>query len=226
MLADARPKVFLVAMSDTHGMHRTMNTRNVVDSGCDLRNNTILVHSGDASGTLEQTRDFNLWMDEDPVLHEIPKERKFVVYGNHDNWFSTLFRHSAGCNFTLLVNSGRTLDFQGRALSIFGTTYHIPEESSWDSIFGSCNDVDILVTHAPISPHHRLNDPALWPPFTKMLPPAHLPRRIHISGHAHERYFVKNSESLLVTWVGASVNVAPDEPLLQPLVIPLHFLKN
>ena len=106
MAASALDHGFMLAMSDTHGLHRTMQVSKVAQDNGLTPENTIVVHSGfyslsnlcflflDANlenmlyflGDInvwpnnDHTLDFNNWIAEDPFLRTIPKEHKFVVF--------------------------------------------------------------------------------------------------------------------------------------------------
>ncbi|KAH3758103.1 hypothetical protein Pelo_10044 [Pelomyxa schiedti] len=212
--------MFVVALSDTHGRHREVNTKLAAES-CNPEN-CIVVHSGDMVQWphFNQVIDFNVWMGSDPFMGSIPRQRKFVVLGNHDN-VARYLPSDSELNFTLLRNTGCAVPFPGgRQLTIFGTTFQEPDEE-WTSVLAACPTVDILVSHSPPN-HDRRNDKHLRHAFRAMHPAENLERRLSISGHAHERYFHRESTSRPVVYIGASLSTSSG-PLRDPLILPLSW---
>ena len=69
----------------------------------------------------------------------------------------------------------------------------------------------------------RLADLDLGRTVVRLNAPASLTRRIHVSGHAHERYFCRDSHSLPITWVGAALHRGANSALRDPLLVTLHY---
>ena len=153
------PTLRVVAISDTHGMHASLN----VPPG------DILVHGGDFTrfGSQTDAIDFNIWLGTLPHLH------KFVVFGNHE--VNAPWRDQAAeilTNATLLCNSsaslerlksshGREIHSDGatsssqRPLCIWGTDFYWPVVAEEGRCFFEPPyahipaGIDLLLTHCP-----------------------------------------------------------------------------
>lgn len=96
--------VRVVLVSDTHGMHRTL----------DMPDGDILIHGGDFTrfGKREDAVDFNLWLGDLPYAH------RFVVLGNHEataEWREDVAEILS--NAVLLCDSGVSVPLPATAAS-------------------------------------------------------------------------------------------------------------
>ncbi len=190
----------IVAISDTHGMHRKFK----------IPDGDLFIHAGDFTniGELDQVKDFNDW------LGELPHTHKVVIAGNHDLSLARApeLTEPMLTNCTYLKDSGITLppmekfDDGGGYYSdikIWGSPYtpffhsdfwvfhhkwSMLRKQHWAQI---PEDLDILITHGPpyrildqtmegdCAGDHELVD-SLW---NLQEPP-----RYHLFGHIHESY--------------------------------------
>ncbi|KAH3756673.1 hypothetical protein Pelo_11528 [Pelomyxa schiedti] len=217
----------LVCISDTHNKHQTVSFSHLPPPD----DSTFVLHAGDFCkwpNTQEQVVEFNDWMGNEPYLSLIPRERKLVVVGNHDHhplvpWRAP-WRAVKDFNFTLLDNRSVFFDVPdlpegANRVHFFGTSYHKPILSSWQSIIPS--DCDILITHAPCRFGDRLADDELCQAVARLGRPHTLPFRVCLSGHAHERHFLEQTPCVpggeLHWWIGAAMGHHPP-----PLVVVTH----
>jgi Icc-related predicted phosphoesterase len=216
-----RPLV-LVALSDTHGMHRSM--AHPVPEG------DILVHAGDfcGRGLAEEVRDFAAWMG------SLPHREKLVVPGNHDGPVEedeAAFREVfAAHGVRLLV--GEAVEVAG--LRFFGAPYtptffdwHFMRDrgpairAEWARI---PDDAEVVVTHGPAYGHGDLA------PGSRGGPPRHvgclelLDRlravrpRLHVFGHIHAGYGATASDELEgTTFLNAAICTESYRPVNRPL---------
>lgn len=211
----------IVAISDTHGMHRDI----IVPEG------DLLIVAGDITGrdSLEEIYDFNDW------LYELPFNYKTVVGGNHDGCIE-----KAGCELSsiylsdaiYLENNFCTIEHKGKKYKIWGSPFtprfldwHFMEDRGekiskiWQQI---PEDTDILVTHGPA-----------WGILDEVRPAwkrghlgcEELAKRIkelknlkyHIFGHIHDGY--GNKKEGKTTFVNCSICTEDYEPINKPTVI-------
>jgi hypothetical protein len=210
-------------MSDTHTMHESIPFDKVV-AQCDPAR-TVILHSGDWTSwpNWRVTAAFNTWMaGGNAFLAAVPRERKIACPGNHDDGWEKCFPRvdgrppsgaAAALSFVLLANASTVVRIgDDVVLNVHGTTYARP---AVDSIPADC---DILLTHAPARRIDRLHDPSIAAAVASLPPPPHLRRRVHVSGHAHERHFVEEAEQLHTTFIGAALARSSSSPLRSPII--------
>lgn len=137
----------IVALSDTHGLHRQVE---VPDGDC-------LIFAGDACnyGTLTELADFGAWW------RALPHRHKVFVAGNHDWPFQRSLNAAVDClgpKTHYLCDDGVTID----GWTIYGSpwqpefcgwAFNLPRDgwelkAKWERI---PQNIDILVTHGPPS---------------------------------------------------------------------------
>eukprot|EP01105_Mastigella_eilhardi_P019467 TRINITY_DN4582_c0_g1_i3.p1 TRINITY_DN4582_c0_g1~~TRINITY_DN4582_c0_g1_i3.p1 ORF type:complete len:244 (+),score=69.39 TRINITY_DN4582_c0_g1_i3:41-733(+) len=215
----------LVCLSDTHGLHRTIKTEQLLERLRDERRDLdqlVVLHSGDFNQwpTAAATEDFNKWMAEDPLLRLVPKQRKIVIQGNHDIISKvTAVVKRENMNFTLLLNESCTVTVGGREITVLGCMFNENGVFSWEQVLGKCPDCDILLTHSPCN-GDRLEDKALHHALRGLTKPKHLQWRVHVSGHAHERHYVSRDDAHNFIWVGAALHQGHNKPLVDPVLLP------
>ena len=157
-LATCRP-LRVVAISDTHGMHRTLK----------IPNGDVLLHGGDFTsfGKREDVLDFNEW------LGTLPHPHKLVVLGNHEanaDWVDTasalltnatllneseaVIRRPGDFGPKELCDPGESADGPGRSFRVFGTSFYWPVETGSTCYFTPPYaripaGIDVLLTHGP-----------------------------------------------------------------------------
>lgn len=203
----------IVAMSDTHGMHRQVK----VPEG------DVLIHAGDLTGHGQtyQYIDFFEWMSSQPHKYKI------LVAGNHD-W---AFHDEKFCKYSL-IEQYDIIYLQDEWLEIDGIKFH---GSPWQPEF--CNwafnlprgerlaekwamipeDTDVLITHGPpcgccdlTAGMLRVGCVDLYNRIREVEP------RYHICGHIHEGY--GRTDSGPTSIINASVCTAKYEPTNEPVV--------
>src|SRR6267142_2675494 len=190
----------IVALSDTHGMHRKFK----------IPDGDLFIHAGDFTnvGELEQVKDFNDWLGELPHLHKV------VIAGNHDLSLERApeITEKMLTNCTYLRDSGITLppmekhnDAGGyySDIKIWGSPYtpyfmsdfwvfhkrrYNALKEHWKQI---PEGLDILITHGP--PNRVLDqtiegDYAGDQALLEKLYQLEEPPRYHLFGHIHEGY--------------------------------------
>ncbi|KAI6785441.1 putative rhamnogalacturonate lyase C [Emericellopsis cladophorae] len=183
----ARPKIRVVAISDTH------------DQFVHIPPGDILVHAGDLTneGTVRDIQKQIDWLKRQP--HAV----KVVVAGNHDSWFDPKSRRDedvkSGAQVDLdgvvyLESQITVQEIRGRKVHIFGVPdipnigppefafQYQPDEHPWLSKIPP--ETDILITHSPPKHHHdlALGDTNLLRELYRVRP------RLHIFGHVHFGY--------------------------------------
>ncbi|QDG49190.1 metallophosphoesterase [Persicimonas caeni] len=200
----------LVAISDTHGRHRSV----------DVPDGDILVHAGDFSsfGSEDDLEDFNSW------LGSLPHAEKIVVAGNCDHICET-----SPAEVRALLTEAHYL--QDSAVEIAGLKFW---GSPWQPIFHHMAfnlprgealaekwamipaDTDVLVTHGP--PHgildrtsrgQQVGDRALLARVTEVKPTC------HIFGHVHESSGMVEQQG--TCFINAACNAAGDRPFVYEL---------
>jgi calcineurin-like phosphoesterase family protein len=186
--------VRIVAVSDTHSMHRAVA----------IPDGDVLIHAGDATrgGEVGTILDLACWME------ALPHKTKIFVPGNHDFCFDIghhKFRPEArgiveSRGICLLMDS--VIEVEG--LRVFGSPW-VPHLWNWaffdrgrDLFERAPTDIDILVTHGPPA---GVRDAALRDPDDpskgyESVGNIHLLRytqrcprlRLHVFGHVHEGY--------------------------------------
>jgi len=147
----------IVAISDTHGKHRSMKHP--------LPDGDVLVHSGDSLGTgrkLEELSDFLNWFSSQPHKHKI------LIAGNHD-WF---FQENPALAQSIITNN--IIYLQDSFITICGKMFYgapwTPTFLNWAfmkdrgrEIRGIWNQIpsktDVLITHGPAYGHNDLAPP-------------------------------------------------------------------
>ena len=190
--------ISLIAISDTHGFHETV----------EIPDADILLCSGDIThhGDVEEVKKFN------DFLGELPHPVKIIIAGNHDFCFE---RDSEGCA-AILTNG---IYLQDRAVTIEGIRFYGspwqpwfcdlafnlqrgPEiRAKWDLI---PEDTDVLITHGPPFGHgdrtvrgEQVGCRDLLEAVERIKP------RVHIFGHIHEGQGITYNEH--TTFINASV---------------------
>lgn len=170
----------IVAISDTHGMHRQITH---------IPDGDVLVHAGDISnvGEKDQVEDFVSW------ISSLPHKHKIFIVGNHDRSFDPKFNREINpywdAETTAIFNTAKKKPFwlQDLLTSLEGTSTHYLEDnevvidgvkfwgSPWTPWFHGDywgfnkhrgeeiqkvlklipQDVDVLITHGP--PAHKLD---------------------------------------------------------------------
>lgn len=207
--------VRIVAISDTHSMHRAL----VLPEG------DILIHAGDLTGRgqLEEIEDFNSW------LGMLPFQYKIIIAGNHD-WAFQLTPDIAQrmlTNGIYLQDSGihlLGLKFWGSPWQpwFFNWAFNLhrgrPLREKWDLI---APDTDVLITHGPpqgigdltISGDQAGCEELLT--VVKRVSPT-----VHIFGHIHEGYGIVKQGA--TTFVNASTCTFSYQPINQPIILDVY----
>lgn len=190
----------IVAMSDTHGMHRKFT----------VPDGDVFLHCGDFTnvGELDQVKDFNAW------LGELPHKHKIVIAGNHDLSLERApeLTEPMLTNCTYLRDSGIEIPSDEKyddcgdqydSIKIWGSPY-TPFFSSDFWVFHKKGqralrehwaqipeNLDILITHGP---PNRILDQTLEGDYAgdsellDKLSSLDKPPRYHLFGHIHEGY--------------------------------------
>lgn len=204
----------LVCVSDTHAYHDAIH----------IPDGDVLVHAGDLTkrGTVEEVRAAANW------LAKLPHKRKLVVAGNHD----FLFERDPSLARALFANATY---LQDEAVEIDGTHFYgspyTPEFFDWAFMLprgaalrakwsGIPKAVDVLITHGP--PHRVLDltlhgDYAGCEELARRV--AEIKPRVHIFGHIHEGYGVRDEGS--THFMNASICTFDYRPKNAPLVFDL-----
>ncbi|HQW28412.1 MAG TPA: metallophosphatase domain-containing protein [Verrucomicrobiales bacterium] len=205
-----KPRLSIVALSDTHGMHASM--KHGIPDG------DVLIHSGDfcGHGRMQELLDFAEWMG------ALPHPHKLITPGNHDRPVEEYPQECreafAARGIQLLI--GETAVVSG--IHFFGSPYtptffnwHFMRErgaeirTEWEKI---PDDTHVVITHGPPYGHGDLTCP--WkgdPPrnagclelLTRLrtIRPA-----IHLCGHIHEGYGITISDEVPgTTFLNASI---------------------
>lgn len=185
----------IVALSDTHGLHHSI----------EVPDGDVLIVAGDWSrssnvdnfqGVKAEAEDFANW------LKNMPHKHKIIVAGNHDVSLQSDHRELV---IQRIESMGGAHYLEDQCLVIDGIKFY---GSPWTPAIGGewafeqnrsdsrnkwrvvPSDTDVLITHGPprsILDKTRLNDScgdhALWGEVTFRIMPA-----LHIFGHIHEGY--------------------------------------
>lgn len=190
-------KTKIVILSDTHNQHSEIS----------VPDGDILIHCGDATnlGTMPEIHDFSMWWN------KLPHATKIFVPGNHDFGFQEK-RYAADS----LVKSLQNHLVVSHSLRIWGSPWtpsfggwaFMEEDSKLERHWSLIpKDIDILITHGPAYGHldevsskyviPGFEDPKLDHAGSKSLL-AHITAskpKIHVFGHIHSGYGVKNDPS-------------------------------
>lgn len=216
-----------VCLSDTHNQHERLDFDAELSArGCTDPQRTLVLFSGDCAKwphVREGVSSFARWMagSTSPFLAAVPREHKIAVPGNHDDLFRPevlqgLFAVK-DLPYVLLRNDAVTVTVGGVPVRVFGLDFFRPVPS-----LPLMRECDIVLSHQPARHAERLSNPLISDAMVTLPPPPHFVKRLHISGHAHERYFVDDTSSQVNTWVGAALlrrGEHPHHPLRPPIVI-------
>jgi predicted phosphohydrolase len=203
--------VSIVAMSDTHGFHDSV----------DVPMGDILVHAGDVTrhGNIEDLEAFNRY------LGGLPHGVKIVIAGNHDFCFERS-RHEC------VARLSNAIYLQDEAVTIhdicfYGSPWQPwfydwafnlqrgPEiREKWDLI---PEDTDVLITHGP---PFRYGDKTTWGEHVGCQDLLDAVERIkpklHIFGHIHEGYGFRSNKH--TDFINASICDVFFQPINRPYV--------
>ena len=231
------PDLRVVAISDTHGMHRRVN----VPAG------DVLIHCGDFCnhGDRYEVEDFADW------LSGLPHKHKMVTAGNHDAHVArnpadarALFEQAG---VTLLLDEEIVVDgvkFWGSPITPrFGNWDFMkdrgaPLAAHWSLIPG---DADVVITHGP-----AFGVCDLVPPYGGRGLPKHagcvdllnrlreikavthgLYPRYHLCGHIHNGHGAAVSDEFGdLTFVNAAICTEDYEPTNRPISFSIETLKR
>lgn len=171
----------IVALSDTHGQHRTMKN---------LPDGDVLVFAGDMGvhGTMPELQDFATW------FADFPHEHKIMIAGNHDFCFDHT-RQKEDCR-ELLEEKG-IIYLEEETVTIEGVKFYgSPFSNTFDQYvfcqgFGDIpEDTDVLLTHGPpegrndyLEDYGHIGSEELREEVDEFVCP-----RAHIYGHVHEQH--------------------------------------
>ena len=206
----------IVAISDTHGMHRQLT----------IPDGDVLIHSGDfaGNGSFSEFKDFCAW------LGALPHKHKIVVAGNHDRRLESTNTRDKSIAIisevaTYLQDSSIVID----SVKFYGSpwqpefcnwAFNLPRgealKEKWDMIE---EDTNVLITHGP--PHTILDRcdgghvgcEELLKRVDKL---AYNNLTHHVFGHIHEGY--GTMERLGVKMINASNCTGRYEPINKPIV--------
>lgn len=203
----------IVAISDTHKMH----------SKVEVPDGDLLIHAGDMTGrgSMDDLYDFCEWLDKQP------HPEKIVIAGNHDFCFQReKTRQEAESMMTEVATYLRDSSTIIDGIKFYGSpwqpdfcnwAFNLPRgeplNEKWNAID---NDTEVLITHGPpqgildFCPGGNVGDVGLLVRTTELDA-----LRLHIFGHIHESYGVKNIGP--VTYMNASNctgNYIPSNPAL------------
>jgi len=204
--------VKIVALSDTHGMHREVT----------VPDGDILICAGDITGrgTMLEVIDFNNW------LSSLSHRTKIVIAGNHDEYL-TKGRDQSQILLDEAIYLENQQFYTPEGLSVWGSPYtlrfmnwYFMEEESkinryWEMI---PKDTDILITHGPcfgILDELPLKGHLGCEKLTervKMVAP-----KLHIFGHIHGAYGVTKIEDTI--YVNCSICNEGYLPVNKPVEI-------
>jgi Icc-related predicted phosphoesterase len=201
----------LVAISDTHGLHRHLT----------IPDGDILIHAGDITGhgQMEQVADFNDW------LGTLPHRHKIVIAGNHDFCFEDQPEETAALltNCIYLFDEAITLDglyFYGSPWQpwFFDWAFNLrrgPEiRAKWELI---PPETDVLITHGPPLGYGDLTSHGECVGCADLLESVRQKRpKLHIFGHIHEGYGMMQNEH--TTFINASSCNLQYRPVQRPFV--------
>ena len=217
----------VVAISDTHGMHRSVK---VPDSD-------VLIHCGDFCrlGRVEEVKDFAAW------LQALPHEHKLVTAGNHDKPVARerqrIRRMFEQAGVKLLLNEEvviRGVKFWGSPVTPTFFEWHFMEDRGADiaKIWSQIpDDVDVLITHGPPYGHGDLAPPYRTP-HPKVAGCLELLKRVkeissktgmrnprvHVFGHIHDGHGATQSDEFGgLTFINAAICNERYEPKNAPM---------
>jgi len=203
--------VTIVAISDTHGMHRDL----------EIPDGDVLVHAGDLTshGQLEQVAAF------DDFLGALPHPHKVLIAGNHDFCFEREPEASRALitNATYLQDEEATvgsLRFYGSPWQpwFFDFAFNLqrgPElAAKWDLI---PQGIDVLITHGPPLGHGDRVASGKQEGCADLLQAVRRIRPgLHLFGHIHEAYGISGEGP--TTFINASTCTLRYRPENPPMV--------
>ena len=219
-------KLTVVAISDTHGMHRNVQ----------VPDGDVFIHCGDLCkyGQTNEVKDFAKW------LEALPHKYKYITAGNHDKPIETKTQKCReiieGTGARLFINEGVRVDgigFWGSPTTPTFLNWHFMENRGpqiakvWAQI---PDDVDVLITHGPPYGHGSLAPPyrtscskeAGCLELLKRLKEMHNKTggpKFHIFGHIHAGYGATQSDEFPgTTFINASVCTEQYQPTNAPMV--------
>jgi Icc-related predicted phosphoesterase len=204
-------KVRIVAISDTHEMHRKI----AVPDG------DILIHAGDATlnGRLTAINEFNAW------LGTLSHAHKIVVAGNHDWGFQRQPAQARALMTNAVYLQDTTVTIEG--LKIYGSpwqpwfydwAFNLRRGSEiaarWELIPA---DTEVLVTHGPPYGFHDLTPQGRAVGCQDLLRRIEeIKPRLHIFGHIHNGYGMSMASG--TTFINASICDEQYRPCNAPIV--------
>jgi len=201
----------IVTISDTHGMHRSLN----------MPDGDVLIHAGDfcSRGSLENVSEFNEW------LGGLNYKHKIVIAGNHELCLErdaekaeALITNAIYLKDTSVVIDG--VKFYGAPWQpyFFNWAFNLQRgaelKEKWDLID---SDTDVLITHGP--PHGYLDETFKGEhvgceELVKVV--RRIKPKFHVFGHIHYGY--GSVRIGVTTFVNASTCTEGYEPVNEPLV--------
>jgi len=202
----------LVALSDTHGLHRRVT----------IPDGDVLVFAGDATrkGDLAELADFDDW------LSSLPHSRKIIIAGNRDFCFEShrtealqILRHAEYIQDETILIEGQRLYGSPWQPTFLNMAFNLERgealRANWALI---PPDTDILVTHTPpfgcgdlTNAGARVGDRDLTEAIARVRP------KIHVFGHIHEGYGKYPTEETL--HINASIVDDTFQPVHAPWVL-------
>ncbi len=198
MTGRLREQLRIVAISDTHGLHRRL----------DLPEGDLLLHAGDIarSGSQAELVDFNDWLGELPYLHKV------VIAGNHDSLFERDPGRARSCLTNAVYLQDSEIIIGGWKIygspwqpEFFNWSFNLPRGKALEDVWAKIpDDTDILVTHGPpagiLDGNLRgigVGCEALATRLRTIRP------KLHVFGHIHEAVGAENFDG--THFVNASV---------------------
>lgn len=203
----------IISISDSHTYHRQL----------EIPDGDILVHAGDITfrGEFDVLIDFNKW------LGELPHSRKLVIAGNHDIIYETknAYARSLITNGTYLQDSSIVIDgikFYGSPWTprFFDWAFNADRGSAIRKIWNKIpNDTNVLITHGPAfgsldevpsGMHVGCSD--LKDRIAELSD-----LKLHICGHIHHSYGIKAISNPI--YVNAAVCTENYQAINKPIVV-------
>ncbi|KAI0296858.1 Metallo-dependent phosphatase-like protein [Russula brevipes] len=204
-----RPRIHILCISDTHGMHRRLTTKAI--TGMErLPDADILIHAGDFTnyGAVEEARDFDAWLGEQTHI-----QHRIVVQGNHEyntKWMREInTRRQAPISATenapggsrsqeptIISNAVLLLDesIEVMGLKIHGTCFYwnVRDGNPGYSLIPA--DTDIVIAHNP--PRGYGDKDSIKGCASLLASVSRLPNvKLVISGHHHAAHGVRRGKS-------------------------------
>jgi len=216
----------LVAISDTHGMHRAIT----------VPDGDVLVHSGDfcRNGNFLEVRDFVEW------LSVLPHKHKIVTAGNHDKAVAKRTRDCRALfkehGVHLLLNEEVVIDgikFWGSPVTptFFEWSFMLDRGKEIASVWRNIpDDVDVLITHGPpygngdLAPAYRTSYPKSAGCLDLLIRLREIKKatqwrhpQVHIFGHIHSGHGSTQSDEFgSLVFVNAAICTEQYRPTNNP----------